>query len=722
MSAWPCTAVLVVIGPSAAAQASIQAVELPARIALPPEVDLASSFSLRLCLRSGAVPPDLPAVATNKDWASGEVVDTTTNNSYGLGRTSGTLAGFALSVLPDGAWTWNAGDGKRRLDHRPEAADQGVADGRWHEVGFSIDRDRGVAQLFHDGRRVALHDLQGLGSLASEGAELRLGPGWPGLELGEVRLEPGVLSTETLARDFVVRFGAERRPPPAAVWDGGPLRVLAWNIWHGGRRKGRDEGVRRVVEVIRDSGADLVLMQETYGSGPRISGRLGFDYFLRSSNLSILSRYPLEEVHRLHQGFRFGGATVRLRPGASFQAYSLWINHLPSVEDQLAAGASATDLAAADAETRGREIDAILGELLPHLAAHGDPPVLVGGDFNSGSHLDWTAEAAHLANHVGRIVPWPVSLAMARAGFVDTYRVARPSPVHDPGRTWSPEFPERHPDRIDYIYARGDRWRVLDSVVLDHHDRGWPSDHAAVLSTLELSPAAPLRVMTYNIKHGHGNDGVLDLERAAAVIEAADPDVVALQEVDQGCARSGGVDQAAWLGERLGMASAFGPFMDYDGGRYGMALLSKLPVVSSRNIALPPGAEPRSALAARLRTVDGGELVVVGVHLYATEQERLAQAQALLGELEGEAAPVILAGDFNSEPGSPVLDLFGQAWNHPDKGEDRFTFPSDGARREIDYILVRSRGELSVAGIDVLDEPLVSDHRPVVLELQLGDR
>jgi len=227
--------------------------------------------------------------------------------------------------------------------------------------------------------------------------------------------------------------------------------------------------------------------------------------------------------------------------------------------------------------------------------------------------------------------------------------------------------------------------------------------------------------MSYNIKHGRGNDGVVDLERAAAIIEAASADVVTLQEVDERCGRSGGVDQAAWLGERLGMEPLFGPFMDYDGGRYGMAVLSRLPVVSWRNIVLPAGAEPRSALAARVRAADGRELVVVGIHLYATEEQRLAQARTVLGAFAEERAPVILSGDFNSEPGSSVMRLFGERWTNPDKGEDRFTFSSDVPTKEIDYILVRSSGTVRVVGVDVLDEPIASDHRPLILELEVGE-
>jgi len=472
--------------------AQVESIELPAELAIPEGVDLGKSFTLRVCVRMNAAPEDLPLLVANKAWESGEVKDYTTNNSFGLGRESGALAGFAISVLPDGAWTWNAGDGRRRIDHRPEAADQGIADGRWHEVGFTIDREQGVACLYHDGRRVALHDLSGVGSLS--GAPVLLGAGAPELEIGALRVEAGVARRDTVAADFAKRFGEERRPPALPVWDGRPLRVLAWNIWHGGRRKGRDEGVQRVVEVIKESGADIVLMQETYGSGPRISGRLGFDYFLRSSNLSVMSRFPIKDVHRLGPSFRFGGVTLELAPDVEMQAYSLWINHLPSVSKQLDAGATGEELAAADYETRGKEMDSILAELLPHLAQTPDMPVLVGGDFNSGSHLDWTKTAKDLPDHHGRAVPWPVSLSMERAGFVDTYRAAHPSPVDASGRTWSPEFKDSHQDRIDYVYARGDAWRVVSSKVLDEHPRGWPSDHAAVLSTLELkvtrAPAA----------------------------------------------------------------------------------------------------------------------------------------------------------------------------------------------------------------------------------------
>ena len=464
----------------------VQSIHTPAEVPFPKGMDTGGDFTFRMCVRMKSPPDDLPTLAANKAWEEGAIKDYTTNNTYGVGRESGRQAGFAISVLADGAWTWNAGDGRRRIDHRPEARDQGIADGRWHELGFAIDREHGVAHLYHDGRRVAVHDLQGVGSLASKAASIAVGSSNHRFEIGAVRLEPGVLPRSSFASDFAKRFGEARRPARVARWDGRPLRVLAWNIWHGGRRKGRDEGVQRVVDVIRGCKADIVLMQETYGSGPRISGRLGFDYFLRSANLSVMSRFPIVGVHRLGTGFRFGGVTIELRPKVRVQAYSLWINYLPGVAKQLAAGASAEELVAADARTRGKEMDEILRVLLPYLARSPNMPVVVGGDFNSGSHLDWTATTAHLPNHHGLVVPWPASRSMAKAGFVDAFRTANPDPVKAPGHTWSPEFRDSHQERIDYVYVRGASWRVLKASVLSDHPCGWPSDHAAVLAILSL--------------------------------------------------------------------------------------------------------------------------------------------------------------------------------------------------------------------------------------------
>jgi endonuclease/exonuclease/phosphatase family metal-dependent hydrolase len=212
----------------------------------------------------------------------------------------------------------------------------------------------------------------------------------------------------------------------------------------------------------------------------------------------------------------------------------------------------------------------------------------------------------------------------------------------------------------------------------------------------------------------------LDLARIAGVITMASPDLVALQEVDERAARTGGVDQAAELGRLTGMHHAFAPFMDFEGGRYGLAVLSRHPIVSTRVIELPAGKqEPRTALAAEVMVEGHAAVTFVSVHLdwLGDDAERYAQAGALVAALE-DTHGVILAGDFNDAPGSRTVRLLAESYTNAAKAEGgRETFPSDVPRREIDFIMHRP-GYAFVSSAEVLDERVASDHRPVLAVLE----
>lgn len=104
------------------------------------------------------------------------------------------------------------------------------------------------------------------------------------------------------------------------------------------------------------------------------------------------------------------------------------------------------------------------------------------------------------------------------------------------------------------------------------------------------------------------------------------------------------------------------------------------------------------------------------IHFYRTEDERLAQALELSAQLPNDGVPTILAGDYNSTPGSFVMDFFADEWGIVDKGVDRFTFSSFDPVREIDFVIMRPKDRFTVLQQRVLDEPVASDHRPLFVD------
>lgn len=249
---------------------------------------------------------------------------------------------------------------------------------------------------------------------------------------------------------------------------------------------------------------------------------------------------------------------------------------------------------------------------------------------------------------------------------------------------------------------------------------------ASPTTAASAAPETELRIVSYNIRHGVGLDGVLDLERTAAVLAALAPDVVLLQEVDERCRRSGSVDQAAWLGERLGMEHRFAPFMDYDGGRYGLATLARAPIDASRTIPLPPGRqEPRAALEVTL-TSAGRAVRIVNAHLDWLDDspERLAQAEALRDALAPlRSGPLVVGGDLNDTPESAALAALlsaedGALARALSAGEgEGATFPADAPRVTIDHLLYGPSRAWHASGLSVVDERVASDHRPIALVL-----
>ena len=249
---------------------------------------------------------------------------------------------------------------------------------------------------------------------------------------------------------------------------------------------------------------------------------------------------------------------------------------------------------------------------------------------------------------------------------------------------------------------------------------------SVLASVIELGCTAEpvrVRVLTYNIHHGEGADGRLDLARIAAVVKRAAPDLAALQEVDSATSRSQGIDQASELGRLTGMHAAFGKAMDFDGGGYGQTVLSRLPLSDLIVHELPftPGREPRCAISARVALAVGGpEVLFAATHLeHARAELRLHQAQALDRAMAAAGPmPAILAGDLNDAPGSAPLRILLEHWTDATADRPQPTWPADEPSSKIDYVLFRPAGSWRVIETQVLDERAASDHRPLLVVLE----
>ncbi len=261
---------------------------------------------------------------------------------------------------------------------------------------------------------------------------------------------------------------------------------------------------------------------------------------------------------------------------------------------------------------------------------------------------------------------------------------------------------------------------------------GWdivPENGGETMRLVVLPDPAPqpLRLMSYNIHHCENSNGVINLSATADVIGASDPDLVALQEVDKNTTRSGNVDQAGELANTLGMEYRFGKAIDYQGGEYGVAILSRFPILSDTLYILPnpSNAEPRVALEIQVAVPDvrgrTNILSFVCTHLDSTsDATRQDQAEAIVDALALLKHPVALAGDLNAEPDEAPIDLLRSAGYAYLDREEKPTFHADNPTKKIDYILVRTSGlPLASVPVTVVDEQAASDHRPVVADLFL---
>lgn len=355
-------------------------------------------------------------------------------------------------------------------------------------------------------------------------------------ESATVNVRPASSSWKDKSPQEIGYFEQKNRPPESVVTpqirphhvSPTELKVMTWNIWGRLNQDPRytvdEKSARdRTIEIIRHSQADVVAMIETYGSAASIAAALDFHHHTPSAdaNLCLFSRYPLSDVQLLDglNPFSFIAATMTLPRGQRVRLYNVWLTsggrHIVAIKDKTSV--SDETFVRGDGN-RFKHVEKLLNHprFKQDLKSAQSVPLIVSGDFNCVSHLDHNTTTRDAELNHSRVLPVKVSLAMQEAGFIDTYRSAHPVVTEETlGHTWTTVGTdyvyesgrgfvktEEHPRpqyqdpyaRIDYIYCRGSKLRVVDSATITrHHDYPdrrfpeFPSDHAAVITTFGVS-------------------------------------------------------------------------------------------------------------------------------------------------------------------------------------------------------------------------------------------
>lgn len=237
-------------------------------------------------------------------------------------------------------------------------------------------------------------------------------------------------------------------------------------------------------------------------------------------------------------------------------------------------------------------------------------------------------------------------------------------------------------------------------------------------------PAQKVQVMSYNIHHGANKQEVNTLREIGIFIKASGADLVGLQEVDSMCNRSKNEDQMKVLAEITGMHYAFVRHFAYDGGAYGLGILSKYPISDLKNdriTSLQKDQEKKSLalLSAKVALPGRKELIFSTVHFALDQPTRITQSLEAITYLK-RGLPVILTGDLNAEPGQQeILQLEEGHANIGLEGANVLTYPDEKAVKRIDYIFVSKKNLKKVISSEVKSGIHHSDHLPLTAEVAL---
>lgn len=406
--------------------------------------DESDDFTVQIWVKTSVDASRSPVLMSNSDLRTGE--SDVFGGIYGQQKLHD---GWSLYAR-EGTWGFNMGDGVRNYSYEPFPGTQVLNDGQWHQLAFSHTDSENSLRVYFDGRKRAIIEITDLREGIASDLPTCIAMDGRGEDSG---FDPFVGSIDNVAvwdraladAEIAELYAAHLTltvPNQGSFAD--TLTVMAWNIWHGGThfRLERDgfDGAERTAEIIRELDADVVMMQETYGAGPKIASILGYEIMIAASlfsdtawgsNITVMSRFPMERGFEIDGIPEYnGGALIRLNDEQDIVVFSNWYSRRST-----------------------EQLVTTLGHWSPLIDNADAAPVFWGGDFNSSSHLDGETTTGH-------------SRLMTDAGFGDAFRELNEA--------------ER---RIDYVYYKGAGVRPVYADMLRGEDlTNYPSDHPIVLA------------------------------------------------------------------------------------------------------------------------------------------------------------------------------------------------------------------------------------------------
>lgn len=229
------------------------------------------------------------------------------------------------------------------------------------------------------------------------------------------------------------------------------------------------------------------------------------------------------------------------------------------------------------------------------------------------------------------------------------------------------------------------------------------------------APTGDVRLMSYNIRHGSDINKVMNIQAQIEVMRKWQPDYIMVQEVDSMCTRSGKIYEAKVIADALGMHATFARAIDYEGGKYGVALLSREAPLNVERYPLPNNSESRVLLVCEFE-----DKFVACTHLSLERNEHVEPVSIINGAARKATKPFFIGGDWNDEPQSVLLTTLRQTFTIL-SDDYVLSYPADVPTMCIDYIANYKNDAMRQCHVTLqhlADEPTASDHRPLIVDIK----